>query len=708
MVLLMEAIFLSAFFSFVLLRWANPDLWHPYRGGEKPMDFAYLNAVTRSTIMPPYDPWFAGGYLNYYYFGQFIVAVLIRLTGIPPAIAYNLAIPLFFALTAGGVFTIIYALVAGTKNAEDGTGSLWGPVMAGLVGVVFVAVAGNIDGLIQVIQGAPRVLFSDQSFGTFDYWHSSRMLAPGNEITEFPFFTFLFADLHAHLIAIPIALLALGLSFTLYNGIVSGKACSQEQWAAVVALGITIGTLRITNTWDWPTQLTLASSAIIVAHMLTRYDSLLPRLRHALGMGSVVIVVSQLTALPFLRHFEFFYLGVQVSQTQTPLWRYVVIHAPFLFLILSYIGWRGKITLHLVLQRTEVPLRRVVRFTVVPLAVAAGIAFCDYATVAFVGLVMLAIAVVMVGELMILSNNSGAVPLPPHNPAVLRTAPLSIMTRFPHLPYELFVSGLMRLGLAIGAGVDVMTVNGDIGRMNTVFKFYLQAWTLLGIASAYLVWRFVSAGMFSLRGLSIGRGLWLSGVTVLCLGVLIYPVLGTPARLHDRFTASYYGLDGLAYMRDATHEEKSQSMALRYDLAAIQWLQQNVKGSPVIVEGVADPYRWGSRIAINTGLPTVVGWDWHQRQQRMKYANAVAERRRAVEEIYSTTDPRAAIRLLRKYQATYLYVGALERIQYSPAGIAKFAHMQAQGIVPVYTNDEVTIYKLTTPDLEGTAGDEQE
>ncbi|MGB5047776.1 MAG: DUF2298 domain-containing protein [Caldilineaceae bacterium] len=123
-----EALFALAYLFFVLVRMQNPDIWQPWLGGEKFMEFAFLNGILRSPSFPPVDPHFAGGYINYYYFGIYLVAYLIKLTGIYAEVAFNLAIPALFGLTVVNAFGVAYSAVAGgwwpvaigrAKRADD-------------------------------------------------------------------------------------------------------------------------------------------------------------------------------------------------------------------------------------------------------------------------------------------------------------------------------------------------------------------------------------------------------------------------------------------------------------------------------------------------------------------------------------------------------------------------------------------------------------
>ncbi len=241
-----EAIFLVLFLLFLLIRAGNPDLWHPARGGEKPMDFAYLNAVIRSTTFPPYDPWHAGGFINYYYFGFVIVGTLIKLTGIVPWVAYNLVVPTLFALTGLGAFSVAFNLADGDRATEfpgeetPYQGLRIGSLLAGLAGVFFVVIAGNLgnakllveqiaqrstaqvagsgilSGLLNLLSGGVAVLTGKAPLAfpnDWWFWNASRVIP--DTINEFPFFTFTYADLHAHMIALPLTLLALAAAVAL-------------------------------------------------------------------------------------------------------------------------------------------------------------------------------------------------------------------------------------------------------------------------------------------------------------------------------------------------------------------------------------------------------------------------------------------------------------------------------------------------------------
>ena len=366
-----EALFLLAFLAFVAIRYFNPDLWHPYRGGEKPMELAYFTAVFKSTTLPPYDPWFAGGYLNYYYWGYFVVACITRVAVILPATAFNLAVPLFFALTFTGAFSLGYNLAAGVKEA--GIRRRWQvvgavksvaarerllpPVLCGLISALFVAVIANVDGIVQFIQGFWTVAAHGEAWGGFDFWRSSRMIPPLDSfepsflafwmpdfipgdagaswhITEFPFFTFLFADLHAHMMVIPFTLLALGIALALVAGLRNGGLA----WAAIAgtALALTLGSLWAINSWDYPPYVILLLGLIGLAALFTRREPKVKLLLFA-GLGTSVLVLSLLLFWPFHQYYETFNNGLDPSRWRTPIDRFLAINALFLFIIVTFL-----------------------------------------------------------------------------------------------------------------------------------------------------------------------------------------------------------------------------------------------------------------------------------------------------------------------------------------------------------------------------------
>ena len=175
---------------------------------------------------------------------------------------------------------------------------------------------------------------------------------------------------------------------------------------------------------------------------------------------------------------------------------------------------------------------------------------------------------------------------------------------------------------------------------------------------------------------------------------MVYPVLATPVRIQDRFHSTPLTLDGAAWMPDAVHWERDEPIEMRWDAEAIRWLQDNVAGSPVILEAHGDQYRWNARMSVYTGSPTVIGWPWHQTQQRNDW-DLIQERARDVSSIYNTLSKNAALDLIDQYDVRYIVVGDLERIYYLPHGIEKFERMVEDGALELaYANQGTTIYRF--------------
>ncbi|MEW6566747.1 MAG: DUF2298 domain-containing protein [Chloroflexota bacterium] len=665
-----EALALALFLLDLAIRLGNPDLWHPSKGGEKPMDLSYLNAVLKSTSFPPYDPWFSGGFINYYYYGFVLVGVPIRLLGLNPSVAYNLILPTLFALLGLSAYCVGFNLVFRWKQGRGLTRpSLATPRTAGLAAALAIVLLGNLGtvrmlyegfkriggaeggetrvfvaGLVDAARGALRLamLQAQLPYGLDNwYWDPSRAIPPrGGEpgpITEFPFFTFLYADLHAHMISRPVAVLCLA---WLLSWLLAAEERKQlPWWRAGLGLfigGLAFGAIRPINLGDYPVYWGLAAAGAAIAPLLR--DRKLTHKSLAASAISVLVLFAFIRGLyqPYYTWYGQAYGAVAPWKgSHTPISAYLTIHGLFLFVLVTWMAWESiewmaatpLSSLHK-LQPAFGPLVAAAIFLVVMVITAVGLGY----VVALLVIPLMAWA--------------GVLFLRPGQPLEKR-----------------LVLTLSAAALALTLLVEVVVIVGDVGRMNTVFKFYLQVWEMFGVAAAAaLVWMLEAVTGWR----PSWRKAWTGALAVLVVGAGLYPVAATMAKVRDRMSAEApHSLDGMAYMTTSAHYDVGGSTSLVEDYQAIRWMQDNVRGSPVIVEANTPEYRWGSRFTIYTGLPGVLGWNWHQRQQRVLAGDfKVWDRYFDITDFYLTRSIEEAQAFLQRYQASYIIVGQLERMYY--------------------------------------------
>jgi YYY domain-containing protein len=751
-ILVAEVLFLAAFLFFVWLRWQNPDLWHPARGGEKPMEFAYFNAVLRSTHFPPYDPWFAGGYLNYYYFGWVILGSLTRLTAIVPETAFQLAVATCFALTVLNAWSVASTSIS-LLSRHLKLRSLWWPLGLGVIGSFFVAVIGNLDmarrfgagewgfqptsasGLLSlghfgdIARGVVRAVANPRSLPTDAFWTPTRLI--DGTINEFPYFSFLFADLHPHMMSIPFTIAALvvalgmlcssmwpdqrpssvepdepafGLGQSVRSWVASLPRSELGERAALVVLAAAVtGALYPINTWDYPTYLLITGGTIFLVDALgsavaaTSSGTLGWRisfavLRRAAVTMAAVVVLGRLIYLPFISHYQVPNSGFDPWLDRSAPDTYLIIHGLFLFVIGSYIV--ADLLNDDRSHRFTLPLPSTLTFGSNDAGDSGRAVHVETSPVeirwSLSGLI--AIMLVLLGGISLWADSISGMLV-----AMIALVTLEVINR-EREPAFLFLCGLTLAALFISFGVEHYTLRGDIGRMNTVFKFYLQVWVLLGLAAAVFLVLFLDRLRRQMSWFV--RGPWLIVFAVLVAASLVYPVYATSARLDDRFSDLPGTLDGMAYMDEATFVDgpdglEPSSILLLQDRVAIDWLRENVEGSPVVLEAVTPLYRWGSRVSVYTGLPTVIGWDWHQTQQRPGMQNLIDQRKADVATIFGETRSFESIRpLLDRYGVAYIYVGPLERAYYPESALAKFDEAVANGLLElVYDQNGVKIFR---------------
>lgn len=579
--------------------------------------------------------------------------------------------------------------------------------------------------------------------GFWWWWHASRVIHDKDllgvsieVIDEFPFFSYLLGDMHPHVLGLPFVLLAVALALNLLLGARGAsrkrEAGSQTSDAATsiqllvsgfwrtlgsaIGLGtpgillyaLVLGGLGFLNTWDFPIYVALAALALGAG--LAQRDGLSwGAAGRALGAGVVFALLGWLCYLPFYIGFQS-QLGGILPNLLFPsrFSQFFVMFGPFLVATVAFLALAGR----------GAGARRVLRGALLALP------WTLLAPVLLLAAIVLGLAALPQGQAYIqevlrnpaVQANVGASTLGDLLGLVLR---LRIATPWTWLAVaalvawaagvawarltakgdagdpligaaprraisaDLFAVLLIGLALLLTLAPEFVYLRDLFGnRMNTVFKFYYQAWALLALAAAYGLSRL--AERTTPLALKI-PALVLTGLLV--LGGLWYPAAAIPSKADNFRVDPASGdprptLDGLAYLRRGSPA----------DMAAIEWLRANVAPEAVVVEATGGSYSEYGRVSMATGNPTLLGWDWHERQWRgtAGYDKLATGRPEALEQIYRTARADALPALLDLWGVDYVYVGALERNKYkiSEATLARFD----QVLTRAYDRDGVLIY----------------
>ncbi|MFN3383684.1 MAG: DUF2298 domain-containing protein [Archaeoglobaceae archaeon] len=506
-----EIVFSSIFYFFIFLRLLDPSIFD----GEKFMDMAFINSILKSPNLPPSDPFFANAKLDcYYYFGHVLGSVIVLLSFSSPEIGYNIAVSAIPAFTA----TLIYGIFRENKKIA-------------ILAIFFTLFSGNAYSFFDLISRPFSIDF-------LYYWNSTRVIE--GTINEFPYFSFIFADLHAHVFAIPMKLFLISILL--------------EKTKNYFMIPITLFAIFATNSWDFPLMLFFA-----LVFAISQRD------KKALfySLTSLLLVI-------------LFYFTMDLPKTE---------------IIFKF-------------ERTDV------------------LQFLSYSAT------LLILAYTLIDRKLLLYSVPIALPLALFSLSVAVIAPLAIasiaLLRNPAAP--VLLTGALAFLVPDFVAID--------SRMNTVFKFYLIAWLFITIGAMILA-----------KEKGFRKEIKAILLFLIVIGS-VYPIVATPIRYHS----ATMSLDGMEFTK------------LYGEYEAIQWLKDK---EGVLIEegcthGVLCGYKYGGRVAVFSGNPTVIAWTNHEYQWRRDYAS-IAERAKDVREFYSANECEKMQEIARKYNITYIFVGNEER-----------------------------------------------
>lgn len=761
-----ELVFASMFLAWAIVRAYQNDI----NGTEKPMDLAFLSAISRGNTFPPNDPWLSGYSISYYYFGYVLGGMLTKASGLVTTITYNLWTAMLFALTALTTYGVIYNLVKsrqrdhlivrdendvpGTEGAvSDDTATTKKQkyirrtprnataVVVALVGVLIMVWMGNWEAaLIELpynsgtasesylqfwdVNNRQRPIAApgesvDWSTVRIDFFRSARamndrnlpeMVAAGHEertevINEFPQFSFLLADNHPHVMALPFTILAIGLAL---NILLAGR---HPDLLETVFYGVMVGSLVFLNTWDAPIYIAVLMGADVLRRWMARGNLQRQDWIELLIFGAALVGVMFAVYLPFLVNFRSQAGGILPNIIwPTPFQQYLLTFGalvPLVAMVLLVEAWRGhrshrinwtlglQIGLGLALLFLGLCLLLIVVGSLIPSVMAKinelaagtdglsalipsilGKRFTHILTTVFLttGLVLTAARIfsrpAMHGRTLVST---------PVDPASDTDANGVVITGYgpAYPPATGFALMLIGAGLAVTLIPEFIYLRDNFGtRMNTIFKFYYAAWTLFAIGSTYGLYSLLADVRLRLPALPIRLLAGAVAFVTIALG-LIYPLYGIYGR--TMLGGTRFTLNG----EEAVTLDGWRSVVLPDDYATLTCLRDLVGNQEITVaEATGGSYDFFNRGGIAagrtgalTGIPTVIGWSGHESQWRgSSYGATVGSRPDEIRRLYTDLRIDEVMPILEKYEVDYVLYGPVERSteKYGPSGEQKF------------------------------------
>jgi len=590
LIVLEELIFLVIFLMWTYLAGFHPAAY----GTEKFMDYGFMAAMMRSKTLPAQDLWYAGSKMNYYYGGQYYAVFFTKLTGTKIEETYNV----MRTMMAAFAFALPFSLVRQIWNDRItmvGKGKPVFAVLAGLLSGAAVSLCGNMHYVIigKLYPMAQQMSLVPKSDHTYWFPNSTRYLGHYPELSdrtihEFPCYSFVLGDLHAHVVNIMYVLTVVGI---LYAWIKTDKpqetnGSSKDIFRDCLSpytliLGLFIGIFQWTNYWDFLIYFVITCAAVLYRMILKypkRWRDIISR---TVLQCAVIGIIAVAAALAFTLQFDSMVSGVALAQNHSILYQWLVLWGLPFILCIVFIVW----------------------------------------------LVMY----------------------------FLRSADKKNAKRniFEYIDrYDMFVVILSLCAMGLVCMTEVVYVK-DIyeetsARANTMFKLTYQAFMIFGICMPYILFRFLTT-MTTKKLRKVG----IAGLICL-LSTIGYFGESIKAWFPEYWDVDkYQGVDATAFLEEDFSE----------DAAAIRWLNENISGTPVVLEANGDSYSDSERVSAMTGLPTVLGWYVHEWLWRGD-TEQLNVRAADIEKIYTSDNSDEVRSLLKQYQVSYIFTGTQEREKY--------------------------------------------